>query len=137
MRKPTPHRDLWAWWRAAVAGHAPPIHAEPQCGFFRRKLVRGGPWVPVVIWTVQVLDAAGELAESERLRCSVNGLERDPEDEWGWVATGPITEKEFNYLCALGDWAEAHSPNDPAATPRQKIDFMTVPLPQFKKGTRS
>ena len=46
MRDPTAPSVLFAWWRDALAGRKPPIHdSDPQCGFYQRKLIKGGPFV--------------------------------------------------------------------------------------------
>lgn len=43
--------DAFDWYRAALRGETPPVHEnEPQCGYFRVRRGKGGPWVPVAMW---------------------------------------------------------------------------------------
>lgn len=128
-------RDDLKWWRSAIAGNAPPITAEPQCGFYRRRLVRGGPWVPVRIWIDRMVDEAGDLMGDEIMLCSVAGRLADPEAAWLYVAGSPIQREEYDYLCRLMDHA-ATDPAEPLASPRRPVDPLKFPLPQFKKAKR-
>lgn len=127
MRQPTSPEAALAWWRAALAGKAPQITGEPQCGFFRRKLVKDGPFVPARIWLHQELDVeARELMGDEELRCEVDGRAADAEDQWSWVAGQPITEEEFNYLTARRSYADAHAPDDAFAKPTKAVDWLST-----------
>ena len=130
MRIPTPASSYLAWWRAAIAGDQPQITSEPHVGFFKRKLVRGGVFVPCEIRMVQeVCPETGELIADEYLDCLVNGIRHDPHEEWLWLCANPITEAEFKYLTGLRDWAAWHSPNDPAANPTRRLDPLSTPIP--------
>ena len=129
MRTPTPKAVLYAWWSAALAGEQPQITNEPQVGFFKRKLVRGGPFVPCEIRMVQeVCPTTGELVADEHLQCLVNGIRHDVEDEWLFLAKNPITEGEFKYLTGLREWAAWHSPADPAANPKVPLNPLSTPI---------
>jgi len=102
MRAPTSDAALYAWWRAALAGGRPPVHeGEPECGWFKTRMVRGGPWVPARIWCERDIDPeTGELATPEALRCEVGGQHRDPSRAWLTLANRPISEAEFHILSA-------------------------------------
>lgn len=128
MRGPTPRRELYAWHGAALAGLRPQVTHDPHCGWFKRRLVRGGPWIGARIWLEQRVED-GELVADETMRCEVNGEERDPHAQWTYLADHPISEKEFLYLASLNRWAAAHAPDHPAANPRGKIDFHAAPIP--------
>lgn len=135
IRAPIPEEVALAWWREAVETpeyerRRTPIADDPQCGFFKRKLVRGGVYVPARIWLDQDIDEAGELLGVE-LRAEVNGDPVDPLDAWSYLAGNPITEAEFNYLKARGDWSAFYAPHEAAARPRQPIDWQTKPAPVF------
>ena len=97
---------------------------EPQEGFYRRRLVRGGPWVPARIWWEygEVDQESGHKMDDDVLHCLVNGRRRDPYREWLWLAKEPITEAEFNFMVDDAAHAKAHRPNDPKATPGKPID---------------
>lgn len=102
MRRPTSTAAAYAWHRAALINpRTPVIEDEPQCGWFRRRLVKGGSWVPGRIWIERELTATGELACDEQLRCEVLGEWRDPIREWAFLASNPITEAAYEHLCRL------------------------------------
>lgn len=99
MRQPTPFRTLYAWHRAAVAGEAPPTHdGLPEAGWYKRRMIKGGPWVPVRIYVDREIDLeTGELACDEVLRIEVEGIDAgDPADQWTYLK--PTTRTEFEHL---------------------------------------
>ena len=120
---------LYDWHARAVAGLAPAIDDRPQCGWFKRKLVKGGVFVPARIWMFQEIDAeTGELLSDELLQCEVNGAFADPHDAWSWICANPITEAEFNYLTARISYAERNEPEDPFAQAKAPINMNKTPL---------
>lgn len=97
---------------------------EPQEGHYRRRLVRGGPWVPGCIWWEygEVDPESGHKMADDVLHCLVNGRKRDPYTEWLYLAKEPITEAEYNFMVDDDAHARAHRPDDPKAHPRKPID---------------
>jgi len=129
VRNPTPKTTLYEWHTRAMAGQAPAIDGTPQCGWYKRKLVKGGVFVPARIWMFQEVDpATGELLSDELLQCEVNGSFADPEDAWSWICGNPITEAEFKYLTARISYAVRNEPEDPFADARKAIDMNKTPL---------
>lgn len=129
MRRPTASADAYAWHTAALAGEEPVTDETPRCGWFKRRLVKGGPWVAAKIWMDQPIDPdTGELCGDETLQCEVAGRWADPEDAWTWLCANPITEQEFRYLTALAEHCARHEPSHPSANPRQAIDHLQTPL---------
>lgn len=127
MRTPTPMPEAYAWWSAALAGSAPAITGDAHCGYFRRRLVREGPWVPARIWLHQDIDpATGELMADEVMLCEVNGSRRDPVDQWIWLCSNPITREEYRFLQKTLAWAKNNSPAE--ADPTKPVDFNKLPL---------
>lgn len=132
MRIPTPREQLYAWHKDAMDGLEPANDGTPRCGWFKRKLVRGGVFVPARIWVVQeVCPETGELLSDELMQCEVNGAFADPEDAWSWICAYPISEQEFRFLEASSQWAREHAPQEPMANPYQRIDWTAVPTPTF------
>lgn len=130
MRTPTPLAELYAWHTAALAGKKPVITDEPQAGWYKRVLVKGGVMVPARIWVYQNVDReTGELVEDELLQCEVNGQYADAQDQWSWLASNPISRAEFNYLMARIEHAVRHEPDDAFADPRRPVDLNSLPLP--------
>lgn len=157
MRTPTPLRDQMRWHRDALldAQLHPlerPTHSEIveairegkltplsdgdyQVGWYKTKLVKGGPWVPARVWLEQDIDPdTGELMSDEVFRCEVNGREVDPGDWWLRLCGNPITHAEYDRRKAHRDdigWNERT--DDPVYDPRQTIDFQKLPFPEFGK----
>lgn len=134
IRRPTPASIAYAWWREAVA--APhlidEVPQDPQLGYFKRRLVRGGPYVSARLYYERWIDdETGELLSDEKLICEVNGEFADPHEQWPWLCAMPISEAEFNYLEAVRRHVGWHEPDQPQANPRKAIDWTTVNPPQF------
>jgi len=126
IRRPTSFASSLAWHRAAVSGEEPPRHdGLPECGWFKRRMIKGGPWVPVRIYLDRQIDpATGELTEDERFCCEVEGLDGgDPADHWTYLT--PITREEFNHL------VDYRLRDSRMLDARQRIDLSQSPtLPQ-------
>lgn len=136
MRQPTPHAALYAWHSAALAGilgDDQPLTEDPQCGWYKRRLVKNGIFVPARIWMYQPTNDLGELIADEVLQCEVDGKFAVPDEQWTWLCSQPISESHFRFLVANRGWAEAYAPDEPYANPRQPVDWRKVPIPTFKK----
>lgn len=135
MRKPTPDSDLFRWYAArlragALADEFAPFENDPQCGWYKRRLVKGGPFVPARIFMEREVSAEGELLSDEALCCEVNGVRCDPEREWQWLWDSPITRAEFDYMTALAYHNAFHAPDE---TPLKPIDWATIKPPHFTR----
>lgn len=134
IRTPTPLAVSLAWWREALAM---PVYErvgipdQPHAGFFQRRLVKGGPFVPARIWLHQDIGPDGELLDDEALRCEINGEPADADEAWSYLCSAPISEAEFDYMTERGRWAAWYAPHEPAANPRRTIDWLTLPAPTF------
>lgn len=98
MRQPTPLSRVYAWHRATMNGSSPAVHdGDPQCGWFKMRLVKGGPWVGVEIKLERELDPdTGELTAPERMVCLVDGERRNPANIWTYLT--PISREAFHEL---------------------------------------
>lgn len=102
----------------------------PRPGFYRRKLVKGGPYVGVVIfYACPWNDECQPTERSRPLLCMVNGEHADPVQTWEWVAGQKISEDEYNYLMADAAHATEFRPTAPRANPRKKIELLECELP--------
>lgn len=138
MRRPTPREIAYRWHAEAVKGvygdAEGPSPDDPQCGWYKRTLTRGGVFVPARIWLDAETDiGTGELLAPETMLCEVNGERRDPVEQWSWLCAHPITEAEFHYLTQLRNHALLHEPSLPIATPTKPVDWLNAPMPQFRK----
>lgn len=122
MRQPTPFAQLYAWHTAALRGESPQTHeGEPQCGWFKTRLVKGGPWVAVRIWCDRDIDPeSGELIGPEVLRCEVDGEPRRPDAIWTFLT--PISRAEFL------DLSDRKSKVAAMAATLAKIDLSKEPM---------
>lgn len=122
MRRPTPAARLYAHHSAAVRGEVPPVHdGMPECGWYKRRIVKGGPWVPVRIFVERDIDPeTGELLGPERLVADVDG-KRDDYPARHWTHLAPITRAEYDALIrrqeAIERMAATHAAFDTSHTP--------------------
>lgn len=137
MSKPTPREEFYRWHTEQLENLSLHLDVEaspddPQPGWFKRRLVKHGVFVPARIWWHCPVDENGDLVGDEVLQCEVDGQYADPAEAWSWLCNNPITEAEFNHLTALRQWAEKHAPGEPYADPRRPIDWLNgVPTPNF------
>jgi len=105
--------------------------STPLAGFYKMKLVKGGPWVTVEIWYGPPHDpVTGDVLDrSWRWQARVDGGEaEDPlRRAWPYCSGQPITRTEFDYLRDVACWAKDYAPSQPEASPRQKIDLHKMP----------
>lgn len=138
IRVPTCPAAAYAWHERALAQVAADVQIEipndPQPGYFKRRLVKGGVFVPAKIWIDQEVDAQGELVADEVLLCEVAFRRRDPFEEWFWIAPNPISLEEFRRMIATIDHADRHLPNAPELDPRRKIDWLRKPVTRVPKA---
>lgn len=85
--------DAYAWYRSALAGAAVPITDKPECGFFRRRARKDGPWLPAAIWMGK-----------DKLVCRVGHVECDPHEEWTWLAKNPMPQEDVRTAFSTGKW---------------------------------
>jgi hypothetical protein len=116
------------WWTEELAVSGQPIPELPQCGFYQRRLVRGGPFVPARIWREPEIDpVTGIDSGRDVLRCEVGGKARDPCAEWGRLAMNPVRKSEYDYQRADHEHARKYRPGDPKATPTRAIVITQIP----------
>lgn len=119
------------WWAEELLHPGQKLPEVPACGFYRARLVMGGPWVPARVWR----EAATE--GQEVLRCEVAGKLRDAYQMFPTLARHPITEKEFNFQTADYAHAKAFRPKSPQANPTMPIDLSKQPSPTNPRAKRS
>lgn len=80
--------DPYAYWRSLLervpGGEIP---QEPQAGFWRRRMGRGGPWQAVAIWPDEAVDGG--------LRCLDGLAEIEPWRVWDFVCVNATTEAAY------------------------------------------
>ena len=104
MRTPTPTSTIYAAHSLMIASSRTPVDAEtPECGWYKTRMIKGGPWVPVVIWLKQEVDDEGRLTEPESLLCMVGGEYADAHRAWHSCCGRPITKAEWWILMDIKD----------------------------------
>lgn len=114
----TVHPD-YAYWSNALLGTLGPVSdGDPQCGFYRRRLFKDGPFVPVAIWK-----------QDGAFVALVDGKTADAAEIWTWVCDKPITEAEYHKVMGGEGWSDepraatvpSNMPSDPFEA--LKIEF--------------
>jgi hypothetical protein len=139
VRKPTPIDVLYDWHSKRIsarslADEAAPFVDDPQCGWYKRRLVKGGPFVPARIWIERFIDPeTGELLSDEEMCCEVNGIAASAEEQWQWLWENPISEAEFRYMTALAYHVSFYEPDAAEANPKAPIDWAKIKPPSFNR----
>lgn len=100
----------------------------PIAGFYKSRMVRGGPWVPIRIWNGPPKDplTGEELDRSWRWQAERLGREIDVFTVWPYCAMHSITREEYDFLLADHKWAVEHAPDEPAANPKTPINHLKI-----------
>lgn len=115
----------YTYWHEALKGNFGPVHeGDYQYGFFRKRVSRGGTFVPVAIWGGQ-----------DGTICLVDNRAADPIEVWGYCCQYPVTEEQYRQRVASGRWhdedeavnsslahAAENESGDPAAVLADQID---------------
>ena len=107
---------------------------RPEPGFFKLRLVRKGWQVPVRVlrytdgtWHVTV-NGQDKPQSTDPIAAGAQSI---------WESGTAIDQTEYNYLIALREYALAHDPTHPAATPDKPIRVALLrPIPLDKDTKR-
>lgn len=101
---------------------------KPIPGWYRRRLVKGGPWLPVLIcWRCPMDEDCQPLDRSPVLLAFVGGAEAEPYDTWTHCAGQPILELDYETMLAQHAWDRTYAPASPGANPRTPVDIRSLP----------
>lgn len=129
FRSAHPVEHPFAWWRQELRRAGQKIPDEPQCGFFKRRLVKDGPYVACRIWREPEVDfATGQPTGKDTLACEVATERADPMSQWGYLCRMPITEADYKHMIELAQWARLHARKEPEADPFRPINWNDIPL---------
>ena len=146
MRQPSDRKPFYAHWTAqlkAIRGFrtvreaiddgrkVEAIPDEPQCGFYERRMIRGGPWVPARIFLEQQVDKSGDLVGPEVVKCQIGADYYDPESQWSWLSNRPISQAAYKLAIARRQWSQSVIARIP--DPDVRVDFLTCVPPMLKK----
>lgn len=154
LRRPSDRAQLYAWHANALAqlkaegvdtlkelaarnADAVQVHEDdPQCGWFKVRLTKGGVLVAARVFVHQLVDQDGALVDQERLVCQLGADFVDPLDAWTLILNRPIPRSEYQYQAELFAWSTRYQPGAPQARPHQAVDFSTAPIPTWPKRKR-
>lgn len=102
-----------------------PNPGQPIAGYYRMRLVRGGPFVPVRIYFGPSFDpATGEWCDRSHFwRAILDGEQADIWRVWPACSGRPICEGDYRYMRAMSAHARAHEPGLPQANPTAPINL--------------
>jgi hypothetical protein len=127
MRKPI--ADPYVFHRKLLAKEPVEMKVgEYHAGWYKKTLVKGGPWVAVKVTLEQDIDdETGDLLSPPTFKAVCNGVEI-PLDEWKFLflVQNPISEEDYEFMVAKAEWAKKHAPDSPEANPKQKVDFNKI-----------
>lgn len=115
---------------AARVDRGPPVDPEvPETGFYRIRMVKGGPPCALRIWLGLPIDpATGEEVQERgyRWQCTLNGQRVAFEDHWPGCARDRISQEEYERI--LGE-SRTMDPGSHFYDPRRPIDRLSAPMP--------
>lgn len=138
-RKPAPSR----YWEAQAPARLisrlrsrdPRYLERIEPGFWKMRLVRGGPEIPACIRWIHTTHEPGEpnnaMERSPFLAAFIAGEPVELLRVWDW-RSDPITEADHNFRVAEAEWARAgahtYARSEPLANPRKPVDWLTCNL---------
>src|SRR3990167_7097434 len=92
--------DHYSWWREAIKGNVGPISADhPQCGRFKMRRAKDGPYLPVAIFQ-----------DGGALKAAVVKDMVDPLTIWTYCAKHPIDEDTYRAAIKDGRFPDEPEP---------------------------
>jgi 5'-3' exonuclease len=93
-------KDLYEFWRNALAGNVGPIHeTEPECGFWRKRMSKGGPFTGVAIFPGESDELVAMIGRNPPTITDALSL-------WTWVVRYPVTEEFYRTWEQTGKWPD-------------------------------
>lgn len=121
-------KDPLEWWREELICKGQKLPDEPQCGFYQRRLFKGGDFVPARIWREPEYDIGRDTQTGrDILQCEVGGKPRDPLAEWPRLSMDPIPRATFEKMRKAMPEPGSVQPPSPG-----KKDWTKHPTPSFK-----
>lgn len=101
----------------------------PQVGWYKRRLVKMGPWVPARIWRERAIDFSTDRpGDKDELKCEVGGAIRNAFEQWGILLNNPVSKADFDFMMLHREWVQKYAPNEPEADEAKPIDWDKVPI---------
>ena len=97
----------YTYWQEALEGRFGPVNdGNPQPGFYRRRMGKGGPYLPAAIWE----------GGNSQIVAILDGKTCDPDALWTYCCSNPVSEEHYRDRVESGAWWD----EDAAATASMK-----------------
>lgn len=101
----------YEFWRRALAGERQNVQENaPQCGFYKRRTVKNGPWLPAAICRATEAMARAGGVPVGTIIALFKGAIHDATEQWTWICSHPVSEEAYRFAVKEGRW-----PDEPEA----------------------
>lgn len=97
-------KDIWEYWRNALAGENQPVHeGDPQVGFYRKRnkpyngKLRADDPVAIYYDGNELIALVGTVARN---------AVKDPAEIWTWVCQNPVAYEDYQAAFNNGSWEQ-------------------------------
>lgn len=125
----------------AGSGMIAPVNLNrPVPGYYKIRMAKGGPFVPVAIFRAKIIEGEAfpwvEEGENRSVGpCGIgamrNGEPVPVERVWPHCARYPISAEDYSHMLAVRDWALTWAPSAPEANPDRPLDIRETSIPEF------
>ncbi len=111
------------------------VNGPALCGFYKTKMVRRGPFIPVRIFRLCACSIGGFKEHEHTGLCDrhplptaqVNGKHAYIDEVWGKATfLRKISKAAYDYLLADIIWCEKNAPKEPKAAPQKVVNLNEV-----------
>lgn len=109
---------------------------EPTAGYYRMRLVMGGPLVGIRIWFGEPLEpwTREPMDRGPRWNAEINGMHGEIDRVWPTCLRHPIDKAEYDYLTESCGWARQNDGFDPMGQPFRKTNWDDASAPTFEEA---
>lgn len=102
----------------------------PQAGWYKRRLVKDGPWVPAIIWRERAVDFMTDRpGRQDNLMCKVGDAMKSPSDQWGILLNNPISKADYDHMVKYRAWVKTYgAPGEPEKDEGKPVDWDKIPI---------
>ena len=107
----------YEFWRIVLRGGKQPVHeAKPQCGFYKRRLVKDGEWLPIAFWR----------NKDEKIVCCFEDKLVDSLEHWTFAAKYPVSEASYRHYVRNGHWPDDVAQSLPSNMPSDPFEALKL-----------
>lgn len=122
--------DQWAWYKAALAGKAPPTHdGHVESGFFWTKASKAGGRLPIGIWR-----------DNDKFVCRVGAAssvreisETETAAKWPFICGNPVPRDDYIAAYKAGVWPDGTPTAAPATIAAAKSNRSDDPFERLQE----